>query len=232
MAHLFKGSDVNSELYPLPQPARRFARSDERPVVDDVQLEETATNLERTVDAAKALAPAIEQLTGLVHSAAREEGYREGLVRAQTELHRSMVEAMATLTAAQRERERIAEINREGLADLALTIARRVIGEHLAADPEIVARIVADTIRELEPSMNVQVRVHPADLDAVERHKEDLDRLVTDGTTQIVPDATVDRGGCVIVSPAGDVDARIATKLSVLETAFAAQRRHVEGTGA
>lgn len=39
------------------------------------------------------------------------------------------------------------------------------------------------------------------------------------------PDDTVDHGGVVLVSPVGEVDARIATKLSVLETAFLAQRR-------
>jgi type III secretion protein L len=139
---------------------------------------------------------------------------------------------MAAMTAAQGERERIANLSREALADLALTIARRVIGEHLQADPALVQRIVADTIAELEPSYSVHVHVNPADLDIVEANREELDRMISDGVIHLKADPTVDRGGCVLISPAGDVDARIATKLSVLETAFAAQRRHVEGGGA
>ncbi len=45
------------------------------------------------------------------------------------------------------------------------------------------------------------------------------------GRVEIVADESRGVGGVVLVSPVGEVDARIETKLSVLETAFTAQRR-------
>ena len=70
------------------------------------------------------------------------------------------------------------------------------------------------------------MHVNPNDLQAVEDSRRELERLVQGGgRVEIKADDRVDLGGVLLISPVGEVDARIETKLSVLETAFTAQRR-------
>lgn len=237
MAQLFKGHIVDDGSYPMPQPSSSITGGPARDTHDahaevhPAQVQAAAGDLEKIVQMVQSLRPAVEGVSEALRAGAQQQGYSEGLTRAQAEVQHTTMEAMAALTAAQHERYALAAQHEPALADLALRIARKVIGEHLVADPALVARIVHETIAELEPSVSLEVRVHPDDLAAVESSRASLERLVTGaGSVRITADATVDRGGVVLVSPVGEVDARISTKLSVLETAFAAQRRELTGS--
>lgn len=230
MAQLFKGHIVDDNNYPMPQSAG--SATGHAPAhasqISDAEVRAAASDLERIVQMVGSLRPAVEGVSEALRAGAQQQGYNEGLTRAQSEVQHTTMEAMAALTAAQQERHALAEQHESALADLALRIARKVIGAHLEADPSLVARIVHETIAELEPTVSLEVHVHPDDLPAVEASRANIERLVQGtGSVRVVADASVDRGGCVLVSPVGEVDARIATKLAVLETAFAAQRRTI-----
>lgn len=241
MPHLFKSHMVDDDQYPMPQPPQRPAHRPDTGighdqahdadmvatarVVDPAELHRTAGELDHIMETVSRLAPAVDQLTHALKTGAQQQGYEEGRAHAQAELQQHLLDAAAALTEAQAQRHMMAQQNSAALADLALRIARKVIGEHLAADTVLVARVVEQAVRELEPTTRLAVHVHADDLAAVQQRKVALDRLVSGGSVEIVADETVDRGGCILVSPVGEVDARISTKLSVLEAAFAAQRR-------
>jgi flagellar biosynthesis/type III secretory pathway protein FliH len=235
MAQLFKGHIVNSEPYPMPTPAGAVQpgadqHAPQAPVVDAADLQRAAGDLEQIVHLVQAMRPTVEQMHASVHAGAQQQGYNDGLARAQAEVQAQLVEALAAVTAAQNERHRFAQEQEQALADLALKIARKVIGAHLEADPAIVARIVESTVGDLEPTTSLKVRVHPEDVHFVEQSRAELERMVAGpGTIEILGDLAVERGGVVLESPVGEVDARIETKLAVLETAFAAQRRSMIG---
>lgn len=243
MAQLFKGHIIDDGQYPMPRPARpeptaaagsATGGAGAESQIDAAEIKRAAGDLEQVLTLVGSLRPAVEQMADALRSGAQQQGYADGIARAQAEVHQQLMEAIAALTDAQHQRHAIAEQNESALADLALRIARKVIGAHLDADPTLVARIVAETVAELEPTTALVVRVNPADHAAVEASRTDIERLVgRGGKIEIVADDAVDHGGCVLVSPAGEVDARIETKLSVLETAFTAQRRQmVDGLGA
>ena len=257
MAQLFKGHAVDDGAYPMPEPVRRavmqptggvgqpgshgqpaqpggqMSNVDVAAMIDHEKLTAAASDIERIVQAVASLRPAVEQVSDSLRHGAQQQGYTDGIARAQAEVKDQLVEAIAALTAAQQERISIARKNEAALADLAMTIARRVIGAHLERDPELVGRIVHETIVDLEPASSVVIHVNPSDLAGVEANHAELERLVAGpGSVAIVADESVDHGGCLLVSPVGEVDARISTKLAVLETAFAAQRRElIEGPG-
>lgn len=247
MAQLFKGHVVDDGAYPMPEPQRPamlqpthpgqrhggMSNAEAAAAIDNEKLTAAASDIERIVQAVASLRPAVEQVSDTLRHSAQQQGYNEGLARAQAEVQAHLVEAVAAMTAAQNERVAMARQSEAALSELAMKIARRVIGAHLQADPTLVSRIVAETITELEPSTALVVHVHPGDLMAVEANHVEIERLVGgSGSVSIVADETVDPGGCLLVSPVGEVDARIETKLSVLETAFAAQRRElIDGQG-
>lgn len=239
MAQLFKGHIVNTEHYPMPTPAGTPAHAGHpgahgdagqqaMPTLDVAELSRAAGDLDQIVQLVQALRPTVEQMSDSMRSGAQQQGYNDGIARAQGEVQGQLMEAIAAVTAAQNERHQFAQENQQALADLALKIARKVIGAHLVADPELVARIVESTVADLEPTTSLKVHVNPAEVAIVEQSRAELERMVTGpGTIEIVSDANVDLGGVVLESPVGEVDARIETKLGVLETAFAAQRRQM-----
>lgn len=238
MAQLFKGHVVDDGSYPMPQRSSGAgvdggaAGPAPSTDIDLRKLAAAAGDLERITQLVSSLRPAAEGMSAALHSTAQQQGYSEGLARAQAEVQSTMLEAMSALTAAQSERLAIAEQHEAALADLAMRIARKVIGAHLKADPELVTAIVTETIAELEPKVSLEVRVNPGDVAFVEAAQTELERLVTGpGSVHVVSDNTVAHGGCVLVSPVGEVDARIETKLSVLQTAFTAQRRQLVDGG-
>ncbi|MCW2949734.1 MAG: sctL [Thermoleophilia bacterium] len=238
MARVIKGNAIDDGQFPLPpDPHAQAAHSTPHPAgtvemqgaaagLEPAELQHALGELQQIVGMIHGMRPTVQELSETLRSGARERGYSEGIAQAQSEVHGQLVETLAALTAAQQERHRIAQRNESALAELALKIARKVVGEHLRADPTLVAHIVADTIRELEPSTALEVHVNPADLPVVENAHAELERLVQGaGTVTVIADDTVDQGGVVLTSPVGDVDARIETKFSVLQTAFLAQRR-------
>jgi len=236
MARVIKGGAIDDGQFPMPPDPRGNAGGqssapggampDQFAGVEPAELQHALSELQQIVGMVAGMRPAVQDLAETLRSGAREQGYQEGVARAQAEVQTQLMEALSALTAAQQERHRIALEHEAALADLALSIARKVIGAHLDADPTLVARIVQATIHDLEPSTTLDVRVNPGDLATVEGARRELERLVQgNGRVDISADETVDPGGVVLISPVGEVDARITTKLSVLETAFMAQRR-------
>jgi flagellar biosynthesis/type III secretory pathway protein FliH len=233
-ARVIKGGAIDDGQFPMPPDPRGAhapggqAGHGSGPFdgVEPAELQHALSELQQMVGLVTGMRPAVQELAETLRSGAREQGYQEGVQRAQGEVQTQLIEALSALTAAGQERHRLAQQHEGALADLALQIARKVIGESLVADPTLVGRIVQDTIRDLEPTTSLEVRVSHADLATVEASRRELERLVQgNGRVEIIADETVDVGGVVLVSPVGEVDARIATKLAVLETAFKAQRR-------
>jgi flagellar assembly protein FliH len=232
MAQLFKGHVIDDGQYPMPpdpsQVQSMHSAVEAAPSVNAADIQRASAELERLVQMVGALAPKVNSMSDTLRHSAQERGYADGIAQAQSEVQGQLMQAISALTEAQTQRHAIAQQNEAALADLALRIARKVIGAHLQADPKLVVSIVHETIRELEPSTSLVVRVNPQDMPAVEAARPLLERLVAGGgRVELAADDSVDIGGCVLVSPVGEVDARISTKLEVLETAFKAQRRAI-----
>ena len=65
------------------------------------------------------------------------------------------------------------------------------------------------------------IRVNPDDLEAVRRHRNDwLESLESIDHLLIESDPTVTRGGCVVETPIGDVDAQIEERLDRVRNAL------------
>lgn len=230
MARVIKGNSFDDGQFPMPDsPHTDSTRQLSDPAfsgVEPAELQHSLGELAQMVGMINGMRPAVQELSESLRNSATEQGYQEGIARAQSEVQSQLLEVISALTAAQQERYSLALQHEGVLADLALQIARKVIGAHLEADPTLVTRIVQHAINELEPSTSLEVRVSPHDLAQVEASRREIERLVLGGgRVEIVADEQVAPGGVLLVSPVGEVDARIETKLSVLETAFTAQRR-------
>ncbi|HYF24974.1 MAG TPA: FliH/SctL family protein [Baekduia sp.] len=147
-------------------------------------------------------------------AAAREAGRREGLEEGRAAL-RGAVDALATAAAAlDAERERVAaDCEREAVA-LGLRIAEQALVGALEVQAERVVDVVRGALRRLVERGRVTVLVHPDDLELVREAAADLvAQLGGIEHLEVQAERRVARGGAVVHTPEGDVDATLAAKL-------------------
>jgi flagellar biosynthesis/type III secretory pathway protein FliH len=163
--------------------------------------------------------------------AIRALAHAEGLAAGREEALAQLPPAAAALEDGARllREEALATADRlEGQAvDLALYLAEKIVGAAVAVDPELVVEAVRGALRGLVERERVTVLVHPDDLELV---REAMGGLVSTlggiEHCEVQAERRVGRGGAVVRTPEGDIDARVETKLArareVVEAALGA----------
>ena len=102
--------------------------------------------------------------------------------------------------------------------ELVLLVARKVVKVISENQKSVVIQNITQALRKLKTKSDVIVRVNLADLQLATEHVKDFVQMTENAKKmQIVEDSTVDRGGCVIETDFGEIDARISSQLSELE---------------
>jgi flagellar assembly protein FliH len=94
-------------------------------------------------------------------------------------------------------------------------LLRALLAEELALRPEQIAALVERELGSVRRAREIELRLHPDDaqlLEPVERMRERLELL---GSLRVVEDGGLARGGCVLITNLGEVDARLETRLEL-----------------
>jgi flagellar assembly protein FliH len=168
-----------------------------------------------------------EAETAAVRETARAEGFAAGHAEAVAALEPALSALTEAAAAVQDERVAAAERLERHAVDLALMLAEKVLAGTIAVEPERVVESVRGALRGLVERERITVLVHPDDLELVREAMDGL-RATLGGIEhcEVQAERRVSRGGCVVRTPDGDVDARMETKLQrareVVEQALSA----------
>lgn len=145
-------------------------------------------------------------------TAAREEGLQEGRSQGATELAQTVAGASARLS--QIEAQAIPQ-----LKEVALSIAKKIIGRELEFHPDAVVDIVKQALAEkARQRREIFLRVNPADLQMIRESKADLLEVLSRcKEIGLREDPDVSRHGVIIETDAGTIDAQLDTQLAVFE---------------
>jgi flagellar biosynthesis/type III secretory pathway protein FliH len=150
----------------------------------------------------------------MVRAAAHAEGYEAGRAEALAALSPAL-EALQTAVAAAHE-ERIAAADQLEVhsVELALFLAEKVVGGAIAVEPDRVVEAVRGSLRGIVERERVTVLVHPEDLELVREAMDEM-RATLGGIEhcEVQAERRVGRGGAIVRTQDGDVDARVETKL-------------------
>lgn len=98
----------------------------------------------------------------------------------------------------------------QGVAATAMALARQVLRSELAAEPALVARVAAEAVNAVMLSArHITVHVHPQDLPLV---AEGASEALQARGARLLARPEIARGGVLVESDVGLVDARIATR--------------------
>lgn len=155
-----------------------------------------------------------------------EEGRREALMAGQREAENLLNEARSVLAQLLSARDAAFERWRNVLVDISLGVARKVIGREVSTRPEVVLDMLKRALAQTREGDELVIRLNPDDVRIAE---ESLDGLLTNGADpsrlKIVGDRNIERGGAIIESSHGTVDATIPT---IMERVGSAVRKSLE----
>lgn len=185
------------------------------------QVVEASVQAQQLITAAELEAARIRESAAALAQEGRETAYREGYEAALLEWNDLLFEARERRDSALKRIE-------QDVLRLSVKIAEKIIGREIKRESKTLSDIVATALRNVRRNELVIVRVNPADAVAVESHRERLDPAGRARFLEVVADARVAAGGCLIESESGAVDAQLETQLRVLERALL---RHASGEG-
>ena len=149
----------------------------------------------------------------------REEGLEKGYEEGRAEVQRLIERTQVMLERAQEKRGEIIAESEQEIVDLVLLIARKVIKVISENQRGVIISNVTQALRKIKSKGDVIIRLNLNDLQLATEHKQDFIKLV-EGVKSItlIEDGTVDRGGCIIETDFGEIDARISSQLAELES--------------
>lgn len=148
----------------------------------------------------------------------RRQALEEGYAAGRHEALEALAPALSALAAATEEvrvaqAEAASELERRAV-ELGMALAQKVLAGALKVEPERVLGSIEGALRGIVERERIIVMVNPEDLEIVTGAMEEL-KASLGGIEHCVVEAErrVGRGGCIVRTPVGDVDARIETKL-------------------
>ncbi len=163
--------------------------------------------LARAEDEAQRIVSEARHEAQSILDSAREQGYQSGAAQ--------WYEVLADTW---NSRDRYLAENETALLRLAVRIAEKLIGEELRTSPDTVAGVVKQALCSVRRAKSFTVQVHPGDADFVSQRLPTL--RVAGGAAhaiEVVPNASLSPGDCIIETDIGVVDARLETQLKNME---------------
>jgi flagellar assembly protein FliH len=165
-----------------------------------------------------------------IRAQAREDGFAAGLQAAQAELSTGAEALAAALQSVAELRGEVAEQVERGAIALGLRIAEQALGAAVEVDADRVVDAVRGALRRLSERERVTILVNPADLDTVRAATAELmARLGGIDSCDVQAERRVSRGGAVVRTVEGEVDATLETKLARARDVIVAELRGGDG---
>lgn len=97
----------------------------------------------------------------------------------------------------------------EEAARLAIAICGTIIGEHVRVDPELVRKIAERALQQSVVGDVITLIVHPDDKPKLLESMDSFRRLANGASVSLDEDPAVSRGGCIVRTEFGEVDASL-----------------------
>ena len=166
-------------------------------------------------DPAAEAAAAHDREVAEAYSLGFEEGRREGEHAEQARLRNSLLAVVDSLDTIRASEERWNGALEENIGALSCAIARHIVDREIAADPELVSRLVKRAVAEFRLDQPVRVRVNPNDLSIIEANTDTAAGGTDEPAHDVhwIGDPRIASGGCVVEGRERIVDGRVDTAL-------------------
>uniref|UniRef100_A0A7C1IZN8 Flagellar assembly protein FliH/Type III secretion system HrpE domain-containing protein n=1 Tax=Ammonifex degensii TaxID=42838 RepID=A0A7C1IZN8_9THEO len=166
--------------------------------------------------AAQIVAQAEEETVRIREEAYRqgfEAGFRDGRARGEEKAREMMERARAVLNEAEAERAAVLSRLEKEIVALAQEIARRIVAAELRVNPQVIVGVAKEALALVRDRPHLMLLVHPEDQAVCQQARREFEALLPENAVlRILPDLGVERGGCIIETGEGVVDATMGTR--------------------
>ena len=158
--------------------------------------------------------------------AAYEKGRRDGqraLGEQMLQQRNEMVELQnGVLLSLKQSLPKMIRENESALMNLALELAQKIVAG-MPVDPAMLEAVVQEALQQASDTAGVVIKLHPDDLALLRKHNSPLlNGLPETGSLRFTVSPEVTRGGCVVQTRFGQIDARRETKVEQLRLTLTA----------
>lgn len=158
-----------------------------------------------------------------IEAAARDAGSQagraEGLAAAGEELVDIKREYQESILKLDRLRHEMVGQCEQEIIRLVLEVAKKVVQREVSVDHEIVLTLIRVALGRISDNTPATIRVHHDDYQFLESRRNEF-LSGENGIVHLVEDRSISRGGCVIETDFGQIDARIEQQFKEIERGF------------
>ena len=145
-----------------------------------------------------------------------DEGYQEGVGRYTEQTTKALLEIDQLKVALEPE-----------YIKLVTACVEKIVGEELKLHPDSIIGIVRNALKAATQQREINVRVNPADAEMLRKNQRRLlDVLARANSIEIREDDSVGRGGCIVVTELGTIDASLERQLAAIQAALDEELEH------
>lgn len=158
--------------------------------------------------------------------AAYEKGRRDGqraLGEQMLQQRNEMVELQnGVLLSLKQSLPKMIRENESALMNLALELAQKIVAG-MPVDPAMLEAVVQEALQQASDTAGVVIKLNPDDLALLRKHNSPLlNGLPETGSLRFTVSSEVTRGGCIVQTRFGQIDARRETKVEQLRLTLTA----------
>ncbi|MCQ2576724.1 MAG: flagellar assembly protein FliH [Treponema sp.] len=221
-------ADARKEADAIIKKAEDVAFSEVQQKQNEIQIlkadaeDEAAKIIEQAkMQAAQIVADAEAERERLQRDAYREgydKGHEEGYEKGKAEVERLIERMHRVLEAVMQRREEILKDTESQIVELVVLMARKVIKILSENQKNVVMANTLAALKKVKTRGEVILRLNVEDVKLTSEHVSEFIQHVENvkGIT-VMEDSTVERGGCIVETDFGAIDARISSQLQELE---------------
>lgn len=190
----------------------------EKEKVIEEQKKEAQTIIENAKAEANKIISEAQKEAIIIKENARKEGFEigrdEGFAESKKEIE-IMIDRLKTIIYATiKERENILVHSEKQIINLIITMVKKIVKKLTEEEENVVINNTKEALSIIRGAMKVYIHVNPDDYEFTTKHKEELIRMI-EGMPEVkfFENPAVDKGGVIIETDIGEVDARISTQL-------------------
>jgi flagellar biosynthesis/type III secretory pathway protein FliH len=146
-----------------------------------------------------------------------EQGQRDGLALEQRKLEEVRRQIEEMFVSLRDLKSKIYSESEGEILKLSMLIARKIIGEEIKTNSRIIGNTIKSAMKFLTDKRKVRIILNPDDAEEVRKILPDISIVTKGGYFQLSEDKGVSRGGCILETGFGKINACIEDQLSVLE---------------
>lgn len=146
-----------------------------------------------------------------------EQGRKDGLDLEEKKIE-EMGKELESIFSGLRDLKKIIYRESEGdLLKISTLIAKKIIRQEVKIREDIIINTIQSALKFLTDKRKVKIIINPDDMEEVRRLLPDIAKLTNGGQFQLTEDHTIERGGCILETGFGKINATIEDQLGMIE---------------